>query len=520
MPLKQPERIWKAAAYLRLSREDGEKTQSISIANQRELIYTYVERRKDICIVKEEFDDGYSGTTFHDRPGFMAVLGAVYQKEIDCVIVKDLSRFGRDYLDTGYYIEQLFSSRGIRFISINDGIDTCHCDAGDRILIPFTNITNDAYCRDISVKVRSQMDSKRKKGEFVGAFAAYGYQKSDHDKHKLIIDEYAAVVVREIFRLKIAGMSGREIAARLNGMGILSPAEYKNNCQIPYVTSFQINEHAKWSSTSVNRILQNPLYIGTLIQGKEGNISYKLHQRIKKPKQQWIIVENNHLPIIPRQIFEAVQRLYHLPGRRTARRAEENPLSGLVFCGYCGNGMNRKSMQYGTKKYCYYACNASQCTGNSIAESLLLELTRERLQALKAENESLSMDMALWEAFSNKTIVYDMLEKHLSELRQKHIQCRQYQFALEESLKTGLITHYDYIFLHDGYSRERQTLAGNILAVEAEMAYIREKVCHEKKEGICAMSRAAAVMGIEKVIVTNKNSIKLVARTMERRGDE
>ena len=262
-------KVYRAGMYVRLSKEDEDvgtlKAESDSIQNQKNLIRNFVKHKPDIEIVREYEDDGYSGSGF-DRPGFSAMLDDIRRRIVDCVVVKDLSRFGREYIDSGKYIERLFPSIGVRFIAITDGIDRKKGD--DDIAIPFKNLMNDAYCRDISIKIRSTLEAKRKIGKYVGAFTPYGYMKDETDKNKLIPDPYASSVVRDIFRMKLNGMSQKCIADYLNDHGILSPLEYKHSIGIKLQDNFKNHETALWDAVSVKRILENDVYIGVLTQGK------------------------------------------------------------------------------------------------------------------------------------------------------------------------------------------------------------------------------------------------------------
>ena len=265
-------KIYHAAIYVRLSKEDGDisssaKLESNSISNQKALILDFLKDKKDIEVVSVRVDDGYSGSNF-DRPAFQAMLEDIRRGIVDCVVVKDLSRFGREYIDSGKYIERLFPALGVRFIAINDNYDSLEGKSqADEIVIPFKNLINDAYCRDISIKIRSHLEVKRKNGEYIGAFTPYGYKKDDSDKNKLVVDTYAADIVKEIFRLKLSGMSQTAIANYLNDQGVLSPMEYKHSLGINIQDNFKRHEQAEWSAMSVKRVLENEVYIGTLIQG-------------------------------------------------------------------------------------------------------------------------------------------------------------------------------------------------------------------------------------------------------------
>jgi DNA invertase Pin-like site-specific DNA recombinase len=263
--ISQIKKIYHAAIYVRLSKEDGavashEKTESNSIANQKSLIRDFLENKNDIEVVQEYVDDGFSGSNF-ERPAFQMMLEDIKKGKIDCVVTKDLSRFGREYIDSGMYIERLFPAMGVRFIAINDGIDSGEAKSqSDEIIIPFKNLINDAYCRDISIKIRSHLEIKRKQGDVITAFVPYGYKKNDKDKHKLEIDVYAANVVKDIFRMKLHGKSQDAIACELNSSGILPPAEYKASTGSNYQTCFKTKEKSEWTSVMVRRILTNEVY--------------------------------------------------------------------------------------------------------------------------------------------------------------------------------------------------------------------------------------------------------------------
>lgn len=227
-----------AVAYYRLSKDDKAKSESDSIANQRKLISSYVDSHSNIKLVEEHYDDGYTGTNF-DRPGFRAVMAAIKERNVNCVIVKDLSRLGREYIEMGRYIETVFPSLGVRFIAINDDVDSSQSNDSDDIIIPIKNIMNESYCRELSKKLRKQFQIQRANGEFLGAFASYGYLKSPDNKHKIIIDEYAAEIVRGIFLLKIRGYSGQGIADFLNKERILPPPNIKRSIGLNYKSGFK-----------------------------------------------------------------------------------------------------------------------------------------------------------------------------------------------------------------------------------------------------------------------------------------
>ena len=375
--------------YLRLSKEDGdvagsETLQSNSIENQKEYIEDYIHSKPEIKIVDFYVDDGYSGVNF-DRPDFQRMLQDIKNKKIDCVIVKDLSRLGRNYIEVGRYIERLFPLLGVRFIAINDNFDSADdTAASNNIIIPFKNLINDAYCRDISIKIRSHLEVKRKRGEFIGAFAVYGYMRGK-DKNKLIVDPYAAEIVKEIFGMKMDGMSQQAIADELNSLGILSPAEYKKEQGSGYKTVFQTHSKAKWTAMAVMRVLTNEIYVGTLIQGKESTPNYKVKVREKRPREEWIRIENAHEAIISRADFEIISDIIQKDTRVTAGKRAVSIYSGYLVCADCGCSMVRKKAYSGSFEYVYYVCsgnkkNKDTCSSHRISENALNVAVTKTLQ--------------------------------------------------------------------------------------------------------------------------------------------
>ena len=355
--------IWKSAFYARLSREDGDREESESIGNQRELIKTYIKNKPEFELVDFYEDDGYTGVNF-DRPSFKRMMDDMRNGKINCVIVKDLSRFGRNYIETGRFIEHIFPFMGIRFISVNDNYDSMNNSHTDTLIIPFKNLINDAYCADTSLKIRSQLEVKRKKGEFIGSFAAYGYLKSADDKNRLIIDETVAPVIQDIFKWKIDGMNQQSIADKLNELGVLSPFEYKKSIGFRYSTSFQVNNVSKWTAVAVGRILKNDLYIGTLTQGIYTTPNYKIKERTKKSSDEWVRIEQSHEPIISVEDFRLVNELLK---KDTRIAPGENGLyifSGMLYCGDCGQSLVRKNVYDRGKKYVYHVCSTHKKGGD------------------------------------------------------------------------------------------------------------------------------------------------------------
>lgn len=369
-----------AGAYKRLSREDeiaalGARNESNSISNQRELIQKFAESHSEIEIVKEYADDGFSGVDF-ERPAFLQMIADIKSGVINCVIVKDLSRFGRNYIEVGKYLEEIFPVYGVRFIAISENYDSAFTNGGnEQLVIPFMNLVNDAYCRDISIKTRTSLEMKQQKGEYVGSFAPYGYRKSPNDNHRFLVDEEAATVVKRIFELTIGGMSNGKVADLLNQEGVPSPTEYKRLHGEKFMCSFQKNRKAMWSALMVRRILGNRVYLGIIEQGKTYSINYKVKTRRNRESQQWYCVENRHDPIVDKDTFELVQKL--LANDLRTSPGEENVylFSGIVACGCCGEKLLRRKKTVKGNEYIYYGCYDTKkklrCQGVCIRENKL-----------------------------------------------------------------------------------------------------------------------------------------------------
>lgn len=290
----------KTAIYLRLSRDDKKNSESESISNQRDFLLDYA-KKNDFNVIKIISDDGYTGTSFV-RPGFTELVNLIENKEIDTIITKDLSRLGRDYIKTGYYIEQFFPLHNIRYIAVNDGIDT-FSSANSNDIAPFKAVFNDMYAKDISNKVRTSLDIKKARGQFIGAVAPYGYKKDSEDKNRLVIDEESAVNVRRIYREFLKGKSVTQIAKELTCDGISTPSQYKK------LKATQRIQKGVWNDVIIKRMLTNPTYAGHLTQNRSRKINYKIKRKISLPESEWITVLNTHNPIISQEEFDKVQDL-------------------------------------------------------------------------------------------------------------------------------------------------------------------------------------------------------------------
>ena len=509
-----------AIAYYRLSREDRGKNESDSSANQRMLVSAYLKNHPNIQLVTEAQDDGYTGTNF-DRPGFRVVMEAIREKKVNCVIVKDLSRLGREYIEMGKYLEMIFPSFGIRFIAINDDVDSEKENDSDDIIIPVKNIMNESYCRKISKELRKQFRTQRENGEYMGAFVSYGYLKSVEDKHKIVIDEYAAEVVNGIFVLKMKGYSQDSIAEFLNKEQILPPAEYKKSIGINYKSGFSRSGTAKWTAKTITRILTNPIYVGVLEQGKRGTPNYKVKEMRYRDKEDWVVVKEKHEPIIDELIFMIVQQILQRDTRRTPSSDNVQPLSGVVVCGDCNRNMCIKYVTSGKKKFYYYVCRnfkyEKSCTSHNF------EKTKLETIVLNAINQQINLTVEL----------RDLLEKvgmnNLVNLRVRKLDLliakknqeldgyRDYRMNLYEALNDGLIEKEEYHRMRGKYnsliSEGEAVLEKLYIEREAELSGSTDNTSWIQAfidyEGSTELTRELVVTLIDKIYIFEDKRVKI-----------
>ena len=522
---KTVNKIYHAAIYVRLSKEDGDvasaaKAESNSISNQKNLIKDFLKDKDDIIVVSERVDDGYSGSDF-ERPGFQMMMDDIRRGTVDCVIVKDMSRFGREYIDSGKYIERLFPALGVRFIAVNDHIDSKEESSRDDIVVPFKNLMNDAYCRDISIKIRSHLEVKRRNGEYIGAFTPYGYKKDENDRSRLVPDLYAAGVVKDIFRMKLHGMSQTAIADCLNEQGILSPMEYKHSLGIRIQDNFKTHEQAEWSSMSVRRVLENEVYVGTLTQGKHSTPNHKIKKIMDKPEEEWIRIEGNHEPVISKREFAIVQRLLGMDTRTSPNEDEVYVLSGLAVCADCGAPMIKRNVPAGGKVYSYYICSKNaatkQCGTHRIPKDKLERLV---FDVLKTHIASV-LDAGRILAYIN-TVPFQELEikelERQKEAKEQEIQrCRELRDMLYEDLKEGIVSKEDYAELYEGYNNKRKKAEDAVRKISRTIQDVVDAKTDKYEwlryfkeyQNISELSRTAAVELIERVKVYDKNHIEI-----------
>lgn len=466
------EKVYRTAIYARLSKDDGDKAESNSIVSQKAMCEEYISRQADLELVDTFVDDGYSGVDFQ-RPGFRKLEEALRGGRIEAVVCKDLSRFSRNYIEGGRYLERIFPQLGIRFIAINDGYDTLTGNPqSDSFVIPFKNLINDSYCKDISVKIRTNLDVKRRRGEYVGAYTPYGYQKDSQDKNRLTVDEYAGGIVRQIFSMYKDGISINRIAEKLNSMGVLSPMEYKISTGINYSSVFRTNESAKWSYTAVHRILTNEVYIGVLAQGKRGTPNYKVHIVQDKDESEWVKVEDAHEALVTYEDFMSVRRMLGRDTRSAGEDSEENLLSGFLFCGDCGQPMTRKVVPSKNKKYYYYVCSTNKrhegCTTHSISAK---EVVKSVTLAIKQQIGNVLDLSETLECIANLPFADRVMfnyEAQMEKLSEEIAHCKKMKLRIYEDLASGVIDKKEYAEFREQYALRMEEKSAALERVRRE----------------------------------------------------
>lgn len=522
---------YNAAVYVRLSKEDidtayARKAESDSISNQKQLIFDFLKNKPEINIVSVRVDDGYTGTNY-DRPAFQLMLDDIKAGAVNCVVVKDLSRFGREYIDAGKYIDRLFPYYGVRLIAINDGIDTITKDASNEFGITVKNLFNDNYCRDISIKTRSNLNVKRKNGEFTGAFAPYGYKRSETVHNKLVVDEYPASVVQDIFKWKLSGMSQDGIAKKLNELGVLSPMEYKRSMGLNYKSGFKVKEKTLWTAVTVRRILTNELYIGTLIQGVRTTPNYKVKVVKINEKKDWCVIEENHEALVTEKTFDLVQRLLLLDTRTSPNEERVFPLAGLMECADCGRPLVKKLTTSGKKKYSYYMCSKNKqqhtCSSHRIKaddlENTVLAVLQNQIQMVIQMNDCLEMIGNL----PFRKINLKKAEERLEKIEDEISKYRRLKVSLYEDMKDGLVSKEDYIDIGTQYEERIKNAEQSKNQVRKEMDKLISNTSEQQiwmqdfieHKNLTTLSRTAAVELIEKVLIYEDKKIEVQFRHAE-----
>lgn len=506
--------IWKIAVYIRLSREDGED-ESLSVVNQRKIIDEFVDDYFDdgSSVVDYYIDDGLTGTDY-DRPDFQRLMHDIEAGKVNCIIVKTPSRAFRNYADQGYFLENFFPRNQTRFISISSPrVDSYkNPESVSGLELPIMGLMNDRFAGQTSEQVRRTFNTKRRRGEFIGAFAPYGYDKDPLDKNKLIIDETAAQIVRDIFQWFVYdGSSKAGIAKRLNERGIPNPTLHKRSRGLKFNTPKTNVNDGMWNPTTIHRLLQNQMYIGHMVQGKQKVISYKVHDRVSIPEEQWFIKENTHEAIITLELFNQAQDLLKRNTRSLKESTELSLMAGFVRCPDCTKALRRHS----SKSHVYYICRTycdkskDQCTRHAIREEILMNIVFEAVKSQLLIIEELA---SLVDKVNKAPVVQTKsksLEFALESRRKEHDKLKGTIESLYMDYKKEIITLDEYKSLKPRLTMQLEQIAQAITTLETERERLSEGVKTDtplftsflENRNITRLDRAAMVALVDVVFV-------------------
>lgn len=442
---------WYVAVYSRLSKEDGDKPESDSVQNQIKINDSHLDylRRlgENITSVQYYKDDGYAGGNF-DRPDYQRMIRDVESGKVNCIIFKDNSRLGRNYPELGRLMEDYFPQMGVRIISVLNNLDSfrnpeSYCSA----IVSFSNIVNDDYIRQLSIKIKCTLNMKRRNGEFIGNYAPFGYMKSPEDRHKLVVDPEAAEIVHMIFSWYADGMSASGIVKQLNAMHILTPSDYKtkNGCKGFRNHSSGGTKTGAWSITSVNTMLQDEVYIGNLVQAKFKSVSYRSKKMVENEPNKWIIIEGTHEAIISDEQFTIVHDRFSRHTRVPPKQKETHLLAGLIFCGVCGRRFNRcvsnkhARWRCPTRTYAPDKCNSPSFTEEKLY-SIILNAVQSQVERLVIAKDAI--DTARKASKSTSSTNEYMQALNRAEAEKKRL--IEAKFNLYDNFQSGVIDQDEY----------------------------------------------------------------------------
>jgi DNA invertase Pin-like site-specific DNA recombinase len=471
---------WNAALYIRLSREDG-NDESYSVKNQRQRLMSFYEKlaeQEDVTLVDTYIDDGFTGTD-SDRDSFQRMLSDIDSGIITCVIVKDLSRLSRNDWECKRYLQHLFVMKDVRFISLElPALDSFNRpDDVYELGVSIQSMYNENHCRETSVKVRGTFNTKREKGEFIGAFAPYGYKKDPADYHHLIIDDEAAEVVRDVFRWFVRdGMPKNGIMRRLDELGVPCPAVYKREHGEKYNNPHITARKPQWSAKTISGILCNQMYLGHMVQGKQKVKSYKIHTRVAVPEEKWTIIKNTHEPIIEQELFDKAQSLLLRDTRTPPQTTELYLFSGFLRCADCGRGMIRRP----TKTSIYYACRSytsfKQCTRHTIRSEKLEAAVLAAIKAQIALVDGMAEEVGKINKSSEIQIDTSRIEKAIALKQNELTKISDIRKGLYLDWKTGDISRDEYHSMKADFENEEDTLHSELAKLTEELGKLQSGV--------------------------------------------
>ena len=476
--MNQSNQIRKTALYCRLSQDDGIEGDSNSIQNQKSILRKFAEDHHfpSPCFY---VDDGFSGGNFQ-RPAFQQMISDMENGEIGIIVTKDLSRLGRNQLHTGLYIEERFPMFGVRYIAINDNVDTDSSESND--LMPFKNLFNEWFIRDTSRKIRAVLKAKAERGERLGSRAPYGYRK-DPDTKKLIVDEEAAAIVRRIFAMCASGSGPSQIARILKKEQILTPTMYAYTRYGITHTCLDTAHPYNWSDSAIANLLENEIYLGNTVNMKHSSRSYKDKRRVEHPREECMVFENTHPALITREVWDIVQRV-RKNKRRLTKMEEQNKYSGLVFCADCGSNMVLHRAHTMSASYNHFTCRTYKkdweaCTGHYIRECVLDEVVLEDLRRVTAMARERPEEFAAYIGSRQSAEIQREIrrqEKELAAMRKRKAELDAIFKKLYEDSVLSRITTEQFQMLSSSYTEEQNQIAAGIPQKEADIQRLRETV--------------------------------------------
>ena len=476
--MNQSNQIRKTALYCRLSQDDGIEGDSNSIQNQKAILQKFAEDHHfpSPCFY---VDDGFSGGTFQ-RPAFQQMISDMENGEIGIIVTKDLSRLGRNQLHTGLYIEERFPMFGVRYIAINDNVDTDSSESND--LMPFKNLFNEWFIRDTSRKIRAVLKAKAERGERLGSRAPYGYRKAP-DTKKLIVDEEAAAIVRRIFAMCASGSGPSQIARILKKEQILTPTMYAYTRYGITHTCLDTAHPYNWSDSAIANLLENEIYLGNTVNMKHSSRSYKDKRRVEHPREECMVFENTHPALITREVWDMVQRV-RKNKRRLTKMEEQNKYSGLVFCADCGSNMVLHRAHTMSASYNHFTCRTYKkdweaCTGHYIRECVLDEVVLEDLRRVTAMARERPEEFAAYIGSRQSAEIQREIrrqEKELAAMRKRKAELDAIFKKLYEDSVLSRITTEQFQMLSSSYTEEQNQIAAGIPQKEADIQRLRETV--------------------------------------------
>ena len=476
--MNQSNQIRKTALYCRLSQDDGIEGDSNSIQNQKAILQKFAEDHHfpSPCFY---VDDGFSGGNFQ-RPAFQQMISDMENGEIGIIVTKDLSRLGRNQLHTGLYIEERFPMFGVRYIAINDNVDTDSSESND--LMPFKNLFNEWFIRDTSRKIRAVLKAKAERGERLGSRAPYGYRKAP-DTKKLIVDEEAAAIVRRIFAMCASGSGPSQIARILKKEQILTPTMYAYTRYGITHTCLDTAHPYNWSDSAIANLLENEIYLGNTVNMKHSSRSYKDKRRVEHPREECLVFENTHPALITREVWDVVQRV-RKNKRRLTKMEEQSKYSGLVFCADCGSNMVLHRAHTMSASYNHFTCRTYKkdweaCTGHYIRECVLDEVVLEDLRRVTAMARERPEEFAAYIGSRQSAEIQREIrrqEKELAAMRKRKAELDAIFKKLYEDSVLSRITTEQFQMLSSSYTEEQNQIAAGIPQKEADIQRLRETV--------------------------------------------